>query len=120
MTNSVLMQRIEATFLLAASIYFYNFFDFSFLWFVILLFSMDVFMAGYLINNRVGAYMYNFGHSLLVPLTLFTLGAFLSNSILIALGLIWSAHIGLDRALGYGLKQDAGFNHTHLGRIGKK
>lgn len=120
MTNSILMQRIEAAFLLAASIYFYSFFDFSFLWFVILLFTMDVFMAGYLINNRVGAYIYNFGHSLLIPLTLFTFGALFSISALIALGLIWSAHIGLDRALGYGLKKESGFKHTHLGHIGQK
>jgi hypothetical protein len=29
------------------------------------------------------------------------------------------AHIGIDRALGYGLKYSAGFGFTHLGRIGK-
>lgn len=114
------MQRIEAIFLLVASIYFYYFFDFNFLWFAILLFSIDVFMAGYLVNKRVGAYVYNFGHSLLVPATLFIFGALLSNPVLIALGLIWLAHIGLDRTLGYGLKHEAGFDHTHLGDIGKK
>ena len=27
--------------------------------------------------------------------------------------------IGIDRALGYGLKYTAGFGLTHLGRIGK-
>jgi hypothetical protein len=32
--------------------------------------------------------------------------------------LIWFAHIGMDRALGYGLKYETGFNDTHLGRIG--
>ena len=34
--------------------------------------------------------------------------------------MIWLAHIGFDRALGYGLKYSAGFGFTHLGRIGKK
>jgi len=29
-----------------------------------------------------------------------------------------SAHIGFDRALGYGLKYSKGFGYTHLGRIG--
>jgi hypothetical protein len=29
------------------------------------------------------------------------------------------AHIGIDRALGYGLKYSTGFGFTHLGRIGK-
>jgi hypothetical protein len=28
------------------------------------------------------------------------------------------AHIGLDRALGYGLKLPDDFRHTHLGTIG--
>ena len=36
-----------------------------------------------------------------------------------SIALVWFAHIGLDRALGYGLKYDAGFRFTHLGRIGK-
>ena len=35
--------------------------------------------------------------------------------ILHALALIWAAHIGFDRALGYGLKYAAGFGVTHLG-----
>lgn len=34
------------------------------------------------------------------------------------LALIWFAHIGMDRALGYGLKYPSGFRETHLGRIG--
>ena len=32
---------------------------------------------------------------------------------------LWLAHIGIDRALGYGLKYATGFSYTHLGRIGK-
>ena len=40
----------------------------------------------------------------------------------VAFGLaaIWVAHIGFDRVLGYGLKFEAGFGETHLGRVGKK
>jgi hypothetical protein len=34
-------------------------------------------------------------------------------------GLIWIAHIGFDRALGYGLKYPTGFGDTHLGRSGR-
>ncbi len=33
--------------------------------------------------------------------------------------MIWMAHIGIDRALGYGLKYSLGFGFTHLGRIGR-
>ncbi len=120
MTNMILFQRLEAAFLLVASIYFYNFFDFNFFWFGILFFTIDVFMVGYLIDKRIGAYAYNFGHSLFIPVILFVYGALFSYSAAIALGLIWTAHIGMDRALGYGLKDESGFSHTHLGRIGKK
>jgi hypothetical protein len=37
-----------------------------------------------------------------------------------ALALIWLAHAGFDRALGYGLKYASGFRDTHLGRIGHR
>ncbi|MEZ5886225.1 MAG: DUF4260 family protein [Paracoccaceae bacterium] len=36
------------------------------------------------------------------------------------LGLIWIAHVGFDRMLGYGLKEPSGFHDTHLGRIGRR
>ena len=36
----------------------------------------------------------------------------------IAVALIWTAHIGIDRALGYGLKYATAFGDTHLGQKG--
>jgi hypothetical protein len=36
------------------------------------------------------------------------------------IAIIWAAHIGFDRALGYGLKYPTAFSDTHLGRIGKR
>jgi hypothetical protein len=33
------------------------------------------------------------------------------------MALIWLAHIGMDRMLGYGLKYSGGFKDTHLGRL---
>jgi hypothetical protein len=38
---------------------------------------------------------------------------------LFCVSLIWCAHIGFDRAIGYGLKYSHGFSFTHLGRIGR-
>jgi hypothetical protein len=38
----------------------------------------------------------------------------------LVIALIWLAHIGLDRALGYGLKLTTAFGETHLGRIGRR
>jgi hypothetical protein len=34
-------------------------------------------------------------------------------------GAVLAAHVGMDRALGYGLKLPTDFKDTHLGRIGR-
>jgi hypothetical protein len=85
--------------------------------FALLFFVPDVSFAGYLAGPRVGAAIYNVAHSYVAPLLL-------AGTLLIVGGeltflLVWSAHIGFDRALGYGLKYPSGFGDTHLGRIGK-
>jgi len=36
----------------------------------------------------------------------------------VAISLIWGAHIGIDRAVGYGLRYPASFENTHLGAVG--
>ena len=40
--------------------------------------------------------------------------------LVLALGLVGLARIGLDQLLGYGLKYDDSFQHTHLGILGRK
>jgi len=35
----------------------------------------------------------------------------------VEVGLIWLTHIGVDRAVGYGLKYPTGFKDTHLQRV---
>lgn len=119
MRLTIAFQRLEAVAIVLASVYFYHRLHRSFLLFALLLFSIDLFMLGYLTSNRVGAYIYNIGHSLALPLVMLVLGTALGNEISMTLSLIWFAHIGLDRALGYGLKFTSGFNDTHLGSIGK-
>jgi hypothetical protein len=36
-----------------------------------------------------------------------------------SIAVIWFAHIGMDRLVGYGLKYSGDFKHTHLGLIGR-
>jgi hypothetical protein len=56
-----------------------------------------------------------------VPALALLLGGFIAGLPPATAGaLIWIAHIGIDRALGYGLKYTTGFGDTHLGRIGRK
>ena len=67
----------------------------------------------------MGAFAYNCMHSYIGAIVCLSAGVLLSLPLLWSLALIWCAHIGFDRALGYGLKYQTGFGFTHLGRIGK-
>lgn len=86
--------------------------------FALLFLLPDLSMLGYLINRRVGAAAYNLGHSHALPVALAGLGCLAGSPTLVAGALIWIAHIGFDRMLGYGLKYPDGFGHTHLGLVG--
>jgi Domain of unknown function (DUF4260) len=87
--------------------------------YAILLLAPDISFAGYLAGPRAGAIIYNAAHSYMAPMALMTTGFAASSPLVLSIAMIWLAHIGIDRALGYGLKYSAGFSFTHLGRIGK-
>ncbi len=76
-------------------------------------------MAGYLVGPRLGAAAYNLAHATVAPLALGAAGLALGSAAAEAIALVWIAHIGFDRALGFGLKYATGFGETHLGRIGR-
>ncbi|MEW6100343.1 MAG: DUF4260 domain-containing protein [Pseudomonadota bacterium] len=79
----------------------------------------DLSFLGYLAGPRVGARLYNTAHSYLGPAACLALGLLAAVPWAVPAALIWAAHIGFDRALGYGLKYPSGFRHTHLGLIGR-
>ena len=87
--------------------------------FAILFLAPDLSFLGYLGGARFGAAAYNAAHSTLGPLTLAAAGLALNQPLALGLALIWFAHVGFDRALGYGLKYARGFGFTHLGKIGR-
>jgi hypothetical protein len=115
--HTVLYQRVENGLVFLASFYFYFHLHFHWLWFIVFLFSIDIFMIGYLASNSLGAKLYNLGHNYGFPALLLAIGASSNTRLLIAVGIIWTAHVSMDRALGYGLKLPSGFKDTHLGRI---
>src|ERR1700675_240510 len=87
--------------------------------YVVLFLAPDLSFAAYLAGPRAGAIVYNAAHSYMAPMVLMVTGFSLGSPLVLSIALIWLAHIGIDRALGYGLKYSAGFGFTHLGRIGK-
>ncbi len=106
--------RAEGALVFAAATFAFSQMHSGWLLYAILFFTPDIFMLGYLANARLGSIMYNIGHSYLVPAALLALGWFTVLPLVSAIALIWIAHIGFDRAVGYGLKYAAGFKINHL------
>jgi len=75
----------------------------------------DLSMLGYLAGNRVGAWTYNLAHTAPLPVALLAAGLGWDVPTLTVAGAVGLVHVGLDRLLGYGVKYDHGFGHTHLG-----
>ena len=84
---------------------------------VLLFFSPDISMLGYLFGNTCGAICYNIFHHKGIALLIAFSGYFISNEILLAAGVLLFAHSSFDRVLGYGLKYFSGFKNTHLGNL---
>ena len=89
-------------------------------WFAGLFLLPDLAFIGYAAGPRVGALCYNATHSTLGAAALLAFALVQGHALCMSLAFIWFAHMGFDRALGYGLKYSQGFGFTHLGRIGKR
>ncbi|RLP28512.1 DUF4260 domain-containing protein [Mesorhizobium sp. YM1C-6-2] len=111
--------RLEWAAVLAAAIAGYLFLDGSWQLFVLLILAPDLAMLGYLAGPAAGAIVYNAFHILVWPAILFLAGLYTESAFAMQVAAIWTAHIAMDRALGYGLKLSTGFTDTHLGRIGR-
>ncbi len=109
--------RIDGLMLMAAGLALYAHFDYPWWMFIVFLFAPDIFMAGYLFSPRLGARIYNIGHTLIWPVSLALIGLFTSGGLWFAAALIWTCHIGLDHLIGYGFKYDDAFGHTHFSEI---
>jgi hypothetical protein len=119
LTDPVALQRLEGGVLLALSLVIYWKLAGPWLLYVLLILAPDLFMLGYLGGPRLGAAVYNLGHTWLLPGILAAVGILGGTSFSVDVALIWLGHIGADRLLGYGLKLPTSFQDTHLGRIGR-
>ncbi|WP_062465086.1 DUF4260 domain-containing protein [Demequina soli] len=94
-------------------------FGFAWWWPVALFLAFDLSALGYAAGPRVGAALYNAGHSYAGAVVCAAVFALTGADAWAIVALAWAVHIGLDRALGYGLKHPDAFQHTHLGWIGR-
>jgi hypothetical protein len=88
------------------------------LWaFLLFLLAPDLSAAGYLFGTRAGSVAYNLAHTTVWPILLGLLAWQLDWTWALPVALIWLAHIGMDRMVGYGLKYPDRFNHTHFDEV---
>jgi hypothetical protein len=112
-----LLLRIEGVFELAIALALFAHVSGAWGTFALWFLAPDVALAGYLAGPAVGARCYNATHAFVGP-ALTALAGLTVLPAALPFALIWAAHIGFDRALGYGLKSVEGFRHTHLGTVG--
>lgn len=111
--------RLEGLAMLAGAVALYAHGQMDWRLFVVLFLVPDLSFLGYLFGARVGAAAYNSAHAIIGPVVLAAFAVASDAAMPLAIALIWFAHIGFDRALGYGLKYAEGFGFTHLGRFGR-
>jgi len=117
LTRPSLLLRIEEAALLLITLFAYQHLHYSWLLFAVLFLTPDLFMLGYLVNPRIGAATYNLAHTLTLPFALLFISYIEHWHLALAIALIWTAHIAIDRLLGYGLKYPTYFKDTHLQHI---
>lgn len=112
-----ILLRLEGLVVFSASLMAYTYTGYSWKTFLLFCLLPDLGLLGYVLGKRSGCITYNVCHSYILPLLLGAYAFYDASPYLQCLTLIWTAHIGFDRALGFGLKYADGFAHTHLGDI---
>lgn len=109
--------RIESALFFLISLYLFSLREQSWLIFLLLLFTPDISLIGYLKNKKIGSIVYNLVHNYILAIVLVILGNVTPNDWMITLGIILFAHVSLDRMLGFGLKYPSDFKNTHIQKI---
>ncbi len=117
LTRPSVLLHIEEAILFLLTLFAYQHLHYSWLLFALLFLTPDLSMLGYLVNVRAGAALYNLVHTLTLPLALLLTSYIQHWPAATGIALIWTAHIALDRLLGYGLKYPTFFKDTHLQHV---
>jgi hypothetical protein len=112
-----LLLRLEGAAVLMAGIAVYSQLDVTWWLFVALCLAPDIAFLGLPFGKRIGTFAYNTLHTYILPALLAIAGLALDENLVVAIAVIWAAHIGMDRMIGYGLKYAGGdFKETHIQR----
>lgn len=117
LTFPAVLLRLEGAAVLVGTVSLYAYSDTSWWTFALLFMLPDVAIAVYALNQPAGVIAYNLAHTYIGPILLALVGFTLGSAWTLPVALIWGAHIGMDRMVGYGLKYPGSFKDTHLARV---
>ena len=100
--------RLEGLAVFAASLLFYRWQLEPWSRLLWLFLTPDLSFVGYLAGPALGARVYNLAHTYVGPIFLACWGLSIGREDVVPLALIWMAHIGLDRLLGFPLRGPQG------------
>lgn len=107
--------KLEEAAMFGLSIYVFSLTDFVWWWYPALILLPDIGMLGYLVSAKWGAYSYNLFHHRGVAVAVLLIGWILPMEGVFLCGIILFGHCAMDRMMGYWLKYEDSFHHTHLG-----
>ncbi len=108
------IQRLEGAAIAIVACMAFVEFGFTWWWLLALFLAFDASAVGYVFGPRIGAWSYNAIHAMVLPAAITIVALVADRQWALFLAPLWWFHIGVDRALGYGLKESDGFRHTHL------
>ena len=111
--------RLEGFCVMLVALLSYSHYGMGWKVFAIFFFAPDLAFFGYFAGPSVGACIYNAAHSYIGATFILVLGFVFGFHVAVVAGMIWCAHIGFNRLLGYGLKYSCRVGMTHLGLIGE-
>ncbi|MFV1884884.1 MAG: DUF4260 domain-containing protein [Balneola sp.] len=107
--------KLEELAMFGFSIFLFNQTEYAWWVYLVLFLTPDIGIIGYLVNTKIGAIAYNLVHHKGIALCILILGYYYSTEWVVLTGIILFGHAAFDRMLGYGLKFEDSFKHTHLG-----
>lgn len=113
------LHQLEGLTVLVISVALYARTGQSWLLLAALFFAPDLALLAYAFSNSAATTLYNLMHTYTLPALLGAIGVLAPQPLLLAVALIWAAHIGFDRTLGLGLRTPDAFGHAQLRKIGR-
>lgn len=103
--NMKTLLKLEDITLVILSFYLFLTLDYAWWWFPLLFFVPDLSLAGYLLDTKMGAIIYNVIHHRALSILVYLAGSLMRFPGLQLAGIVMLGHSSFDRALGFELQQ---------------